>query len=299
MAQEVPRFRYEPPPMLPQYFEVERVANTPVRERRRLSEAAGELPNDMARRSRDYDERSFRSFQSGPSDGEEYRDFPSSTRRKVVPIVSKEDFERRGSTTPVRAHGSRAPQRAIEEEEYEIADRSSQRIWTTRDGVVQSPQSGRHRRGHSGRRHSAHDDEYVVVASHRQRQQLDQQPESYEERAVERREQPQRMNRYVDAEVVHNGAQTPRDDENEPEYQVGRRHRTAVSVAVDHPRRQSPDNYVVGKTAKQVSRELLVEVERSNNTTSPTSGRRFPTETEEEYRARRRAEREQRRMMAR
>jgi hypothetical protein len=321
MSAAIPRFRYEPPPMIPSYMDVDRLASTPAKERRgddnlrqrvpaedrwgvpvrRIPNRFNSIPSDSRdsefdtndhdngyatrRQGRDETPRGHRSSSKyGSTESDPYIDRPqrnASRRHEEVNVV----------TTPRDSH---RPSRRTQHQGYDEIAQGSRNEGTPR------------RVDERASRHYSnaelYDDERQALREDEERRQ----------RRRERRHQQQRD--ALDADDY--GGATPARERSSHRSRNHRREEIDNTVmsdeyrAVDeraerHMRRraarmeeemQSPESYVVGSSKLG---QLVVDVEPVRRASSPSSSRRRGDESEEQYRVRRRAEREQRRMIAR
>lgn len=288
MMDNVPRFKYEPPPLIPGYFEVERQALTPARER-------GHARDGENHDHHSSDDHKASALRIAPSDRwgppvrqqipHRFNSVPHSDHSDVG-IRSDSRYHQHNGPDVVRYDNSvRSHKGAMDAEQ-----RSRHSRQPKYEDIVITPRNDYPSYEHHQPRHE--DDrrrrDETAKYSKRRGDHHDDLNSPENETPSRRHRSSRRHNEYDDP---HNVPKSRHHDSRDGDERRSR-HRANYHDGSDA---QSPDSYVVGERPQ--ARELLVEVERVSG--GHTSSRRRPNESEEEYRARRRAEREQRRMLAR
>lgn len=317
----IPRFRYEPPPMIPSYHDVERLALTPVKETRRgedierqripaedrwgvpvrripnrfnsvpsdSRESEFEDDNGYAKRvARDETPRSRRErlppAAMSPHGNPERYDVDRRSERRSHHHVSRGPYSEDIVVTPRERHESRRSRRnhGFEEVVSSKLDGGTPRREDRPSRYDHLEPYERRYHNDEERRHRHRDAHHH---HYRREQDEDLGLSPVRERSGHRSSRHHHRRDEVDTTVM--------SDEYRAVDERAERHRRKRAARLEDV--QSPDSYVVGSSKLG---QLIVDVEPVRRT-SPSSSRRRSDESEEQYRARRRAEREQRRMMAR
>lgn len=324
MNNAIPRFRYEPPPMIPSYADIDRLASTPAKERRGDDSVRQRVPAEdrwgvPVRRIPNR----FNSIPSDPRESDfdtnEY-DNGYATRRQGRDETPRGGHHRERSSSK---YGSTAESDPYVERHQRNATRRHEEV-----NVVTTPRES-HRP--SRRSHQGYDEIPLASRNEGTPRRADDRasrsynnPESYDERQLLREEEERRQRRRerklqqqreaLDADDYNRGTpvrersthrsrnhrredidNTVMSDEYRAVDERAERHMRRRAARMDEEM-QSPESYVVGSSKLG---QLVVDVEPIRRASSPSSSRRRGDESEEQYRARRRAEREQRRMIAR
>lgn len=317
MNRDIPRFRYEPPPMIPSYIDIDRQASTPAKERRGDDNVRQRIPQEdrwgvPVRRIPNR-------FNSIPSDSRE-SEFDTNDDREGYASRRQTRDETPRSRRSERRSTSNYGSIADTVEPY--ADRRSHSRRHDEGNMVVTPRdnhNGRPRRSHNDFEESApgsrsgtprrageeRQPRHYYGDSHEERQ-LIRDEEERRQRRRERRHQREEAEDFVSPVRERSSHRSSRHQRREDidNTMMSDEYRAVDDRAERHRRRaarhdedvQSPESYVVGSTKLG---KLVVDVEPVRRASSPSSSRRRGDESEEQYRARRRAEREQRRMLAR
>jgi hypothetical protein len=287
----VGRFKYEPPPMLSStYWEMEKytISHTPGRAGVRTDADAHQLglsnqylgPGDRWGASA----RDFAPSQPSTRGGRDREDFdrqPSFSLRQQ----SRQRESRRYSSDDDHDdsyYGSKRPARSRPQQ----LDETPVRDVTPRNTRTRSPGA---RRGFDARTGGGYEEREVVVTRRGEKATAPSEKELRDARTLAA--SPGWKQEYDFTQRSHRSSRRDRDaaDDLQP-AEVARHHRHRLKESIEVSAIQIPDSYVVG------ARENVVVPVRSEETPNRHSRRR-EGESEEEYRARRRAERELRRRL--